>query len=115
VPHGSAVERQLREQPPPASQTGDVVVEAGPADEQGNLEPPLAGEIVITLPAPEALVRQADDVRRVLDEAGTGIEPLVVVIETAEELREDELAQLAAAADRAPRPVILRVIHPAER
>lgn len=105
----------MREQPPPAARGDDVVVEAGLTDERGNLEPPLAGEVVITLPAPEALRRQADDVRRVLDEAGTGTEPLVIVVEAAEELVEDELAPVAAAAGRAPRPVILRVIHPAER
>jgi hypothetical protein len=109
------VARQLREQPPAAARRDDVVVEAGVADADGNLEPPLAGEVVITLPAPEALERQADDVRRVLDEAGTGIEPLVILIEAAEEFLEAELAPVVAAADRAHRPVILCVIHPAER
>ena len=109
------MERQLREQPPPAARGDDVVVDVGVADADGNLEPPLAGEVVITLPAPEALRRQVDDVRRVLDEAGTGIEPLVILIEAAEVFREEELAPVVAAADRAPRPVILRVIHPAER
>jgi hypothetical protein len=34
-----------------------------------------------------------------------------VVIEAAEELREDEVAVVRAAADRARRPVILRVIR----
>ena len=92
-----------------------MVVETGVTDEQGNLEPPLAGEVVITLPAPEALERQADDVRRVLDRAGTGTEPLVIVLEAAEVFRDEELAAVAAAAAQAPRPVILRVIHPAER
>jgi len=115
VPRGSAVERQLREDPPPAARGDDVVVETGVSDEQGNLEPPLAGEVVITLPAPEALARQAGDVRRVLDEAGTGIEPLVIVVEAAEVFEDEELAPVVAAADRARRPVILRVIHPAER
>jgi hypothetical protein len=115
VPRGSAVQRQLREDPPPVARGGDVVVEAGVTDEQGNLEPPLAGEIVLTVPAPEALARQADDVRRVLDEAGTGIEPLVIVVEAAEMFLDEELGPVIAAADRAPRPVILRVIHPAER
>ena len=43
-------------------------METGITDEQGNLEPPLAGEVVITVPAPEALERQADDIRRVLEE-----------------------------------------------
>jgi hypothetical protein len=115
VPRGSAVERQLREEPPPAGRADDVVVEGGMTDEQGNLEPPLVGEVVITLPAPEALERQAEDVRRVLDTAGTGTEPLVIVVEAAEELREPELAPVVAAAERAPRPVVLRIIRPAER
>jgi hypothetical protein len=113
VPRGSAVERQLRDQPPPSARADDVVVETGVTDERGNLEPALAGEVVITLPAPEALTRQAADVRRVLDAAGKGDEPLVVVLEAAEELLEEELAPIAAAAERAPRPVILRVIRPA--
>lgn len=109
------MERQLREQPPAAARGDAVVVQVGAADEQGNLEPPRAGEVVITLPAPEALHRQAGDLRRVLDLAGTGTEPLVIVIEAAEELLDEELAPLVAAAERAPRPVILRIIHPAER
>ena len=90
-------------------------METGITDEQGNLEPPLAGEVVITVPAPEALERQADDIRRVLDEAGGGIEPLIIVIEAGETFTQDELAPVVAAAGRARRPVILRVIHPAER
>ncbi len=49
--------------------------------------------------------------RQVIDDAGTSTEPIVVVIEAAEELREDELGMLLAAAGRAPRPVILRVIR----
>jgi hypothetical protein len=113
VPRGSAVERQLRAQPPATGRADDVVVETGVTDEQGNLEPARAGEVVITLPGPEALARQADDVRRVLDAAGSGTEPLVVVIEAAEELRQEELAPIVAAAERAPRPVILRIIRPA--
>ena len=93
-----------------------MVVETGVTDADGNLEPPLAGEVVLTLPAPEALARQADDVRRVLDGPGTGTEPLVIVVEAAEEFLDEELAPVVAAAARAPRqPVILRVIHPAER
>jgi hypothetical protein len=115
VPRGSAVERQLRDAPPPAAAGHDVVVETGLTDEEGNLEPPLAGEVVMTLPAPEALERQADDVRRVLDAAGTGTEPLVIVLEAAELFRDADLAGVVTAAARAPRPVILRVIRPAER
>jgi hypothetical protein len=43
--------------------------------------------------------------------AGTGTEPLVVVVEAAEELREDELATVVEAAERAPRAVILRILR----
>ena len=59
--------------------------------------------------SPEALVREREELRRVLDAAGTGDEPLVVVVEVAEELREDELAAILDVARRAPRSVILRV------
>ena len=106
---GAAVERQLRGDPPPSVASGAAVLDAGPADERGRLEPPEAGRVVLSVPSPEALVRQADDVRRVVDEAGDGAEPLVVVVEAAEELREDELAPVIAAARRSRRSVILRI------
>jgi hypothetical protein len=111
VARGGAVDRQLSAQPPPSVIGGDVVVEAGPTDAEGNLDAPSAGQVVLSVPSPEALARQADDVHRVLDRAGTGDEPLVVVVEAAEELREDELAAVVDAAGRAPRPVILRVLR----
>jgi hypothetical protein len=100
VPRGGEVDRQLRAQPP----DGDIVVESHP-------EPPEAGAVVMSLPSPEALTREADEVRRVVDRAGTGVEPLVIVIEAAEELRDDELATVLDAAERAPRPVILRIVR----
>lgn len=43
--------------------------------------------------------------------AGTGVEPLVVVVEAAEQLRESELAALLGAASHARRAVILRIIR----
>jgi hypothetical protein len=42
--------------------------------------------------------------------AGRADEPIVVVIEVAEELRDDELQPLLDAARRAERPVIVRVL-----
>ena len=75
--------------------------------------PPNAGEVVLTVPSPEALSRDPAQVRRVIDRAGTGTEPLVIVIDDAEELREDELAGLVQAAARSSRPVIVRVIRDA--
>ena len=57
--------------------------------------------------------REGDEVRRVIAGAGTGVEPLVVVIEAAEELRDEELAPALAATAHTSRPVILRVIRDA--
>jgi hypothetical protein len=111
VPRGGAVDRQLDTDPPQIVADGEVVVTAGPTDAEGHLDPPAAGEVVLSVPSPEALAREADEVRQVLARAGTGVEPLVVVVEAAEELREDELAAVAQAAQHAPRAVILRVLR----
>jgi len=62
------------------------------------------------VPSPETLSREPEEVRRVIDAAGSGAEPLVVVVEAAEELRDDELAAVLDAADRTSRAVILRVV-----
>ncbi len=87
------------------------MVEAGPTYAAGTLEAPAAGQVVLSLPSPEALEREASEVRRVIGQAGTGVEPLVVVVEAAEELREGELAALLSAATRTTRAVILRIIR----
>jgi len=111
VPRNGAVERQLDRRPPPSVTSGKVVVERGPTDAAGNLGPPAGGEIVLSVPSPDALVSQADEARRVITGAGTGVESLVVVIEAAEELREEELATVLEAAGRTSRAVILRVMR----
>jgi hypothetical protein len=111
VPRGGVVERRLREQPPAAVVRGDAIVEIGLADAEGNLEPPAAGEVVLSVPSPETLAREAEEVRRVISRAGTGVEPLVLVVEAAEELRDDELASVLDAASRSSRPVLLRIIR----
>ena len=81
----------------------------GPTDEAGNLEAAAAGQVVLSVPSPEALQRQAEEVGRVIREAGTGTEPLVVSVGVAEELREEEIAALLQAAGHARRAVILRI------
>jgi hypothetical protein len=111
VPSGGAIAAQLVTQPPPSVADGNVVVEVALTDDEGNLEPPAVGEVVLSFPSPEALSREADEVRRVIAHAGTGVEPLVVVIEVAEELREDELGPIVEAAGHTSRAVILRVIR----
>ena len=45
-----------------------------------------------------------------LREAGEGDEPLVIEVEAAEYLREDELVAVLAATRQARRPVILRLM-----
>jgi hypothetical protein len=71
------------------------------------------GKIVLSVPSPEALVREAGEVRRVIAGASAGAEPLVVVVEAAEELRDDELAAILDAARHTSPPVILRIIRDA--
>jgi hypothetical protein len=114
VPRGSAIERQLRDEPPASLRTADVVVQTGPTDEHGVLEG-LAGEVVLSLAAPEGLRRHTAELRHVLAQAGSGTAPLVVVIEAGEELLEEEVATLVGAAASARRTVILRIIRPSER
>jgi hypothetical protein len=107
LPRGGAVERRLRDAPGIAA--GDVVLDPREPDADGRIAPPDVGQVVLSVPSPESLTREQDDVRRVIDRAGPGDEPLVVVVEAAEELRDDELAVVLDAADRAPRPVVLHV------
>ena len=90
--------------------SGEVVVEAAVADAEGHVGPPDAGEVVMTVPSPETLAREGNDVRCVITLAGTGVAPLVIVVEAAEELRDDELAAVLDAARDTSRPVILRII-----
>jgi hypothetical protein len=113
LPRGGAVERQLGEQPLAAVADGEAVVEPGPTDAEGSLEAPAAGEVVLSVSSPEALRHEAVEVRRVIEHAGTGTEPLLLVVEAAEELREDELAAVLEAAEHARRTVILRIVRDA--
>jgi hypothetical protein len=109
LPRGGAVERQLQSAEFQPIASGQVAVEAGPTDEQGNLEAAAAGQVVMSVPSPEALRTQAGDLERVIRDAGTGSEPLVVSVAAAEELSERELAPLLDASAHARRPVILRI------
>jgi hypothetical protein len=113
VPRGGAVNGQLEAHALPSMESGKVVVEAGPTDAEGNLEASAAGQVVLSLPSPEALEQEAVQVRRVIAHAGTGIQPLVVEVEAAEELRENELEALLDATRHASRSVILRIVRDA--
>lgn len=113
VARGGAVDRQLGSDQPRTVASGDAVVERGPADGAGALVPSDHGEVVLSVPSPEALARERDEVHRVIREAGQGVEPLVVEVEAAEEVRDEELAGVVEAAKVSPRPVILRIIRDA--
>jgi hypothetical protein len=113
LPRGSVIARQLSGQPPRSVASGEVVVQGGPTDAQGHLEASAAGRVVLSLPSPEALEREAVEVRRAIGQSGTGVEPLIVAVEAAEQLREEELDVLLDAARRSSRAVILRIIRDA--
>ena len=110
---GGAVDRQLGELAPESVASGEVVLDHSPIDAHGYLEPPAAGKVVLSVPSPEGLAREAGEVRRVIAHAGTGVEPLVVVLEAAEALREDELGAILDAAGHTSRAVILRIMRDA--
>ena len=113
VARGSDVEQQLAASPPQGLAGGEIVIESGYTTADGHLEPPDVGDVVLSVPSPEALARDPDEVRRVIAHAGTGVEPLVVVVEAAQELRDDELAAVLEATGHASRPVIMRILRDA--
>jgi len=110
IPRGSAVDQYLRAYPPPGVASGRVVLDHMVAGTDGRLGPPEAGEVVMSVLSPEALTRDQEQVRDVIQRAAEGAEPLVVIVQAAEELREDELAVVLDAATHARRDVILRVM-----
>jgi hypothetical protein len=89
------------------------VVQVGPTDGHGRLEASAAGQVVLSLPSPEAFRREAGEVRRAIGQSGTGVEPLIVAVEAAEQLRDEELDVLLDAARHSARAVILRIIRDA--
>jgi hypothetical protein len=110
VPRGSAVDRNLRENPPASVEGGRVVVERLPAGPDGQIMPPEAGEVILSVLSPEALSREADQVAHLIKRAAADGEPLVVLVQVAEELRDDELAALLGARVHTRRVVLLRVL-----
>jgi hypothetical protein len=111
LPPGSAIARQFSGQPPRSVASGEVVVQVGPTDAHGHLEASAAGQVVLSLLSPEALEREPGEVRRAIGQSGTGVEPLIVAVEAAEQLREAELDVLLDAARHSSRAVILRIIR----
>jgi hypothetical protein len=109
VPRGGAVDRTWREDLPPSIANGEVIVERLDPGADGSLDPPEAGEVIMSVLSPEAL-REQDEIRGVINGAAAGEQALVILIEAAEYLREDELAVVLDAANRVNRVIILRVM-----
>jgi hypothetical protein len=106
---GGAVDRAMHADPPPSVLSGRVVLDRIESDANGRLEPPDAGQVILSVLSPEAL-RDRQQVEDVIVQADTGDEPPVIVVEAAGELREDELAVVLDGADRLGRAVILRLM-----
>jgi hypothetical protein len=110
LPRGSTVDQYLRAYPPPGLASGRVVLDQMAAEPDGRLGPPETGEVVMSVLSPEALTRDQQQVRDVIRHAAAGAGPLVIIVQAAEELREDELAVVLDAAAHARRDVVLRVM-----
>jgi hypothetical protein len=110
LPRDGAVDRQFHTDPPPSVTSGRVALKHLAGDGEGRLGPPEAGEVVMSVLSPEALIREGQQVQDVVRLAAHTDEPLVIIVEAAEELREDELAAVLAAAAHTHRRVILRVM-----
>jgi Na+-transporting methylmalonyl-CoA/oxaloacetate decarboxylase gamma subunit len=110
LPRDSAVDRRLRADPPPSVTSGRVALEHLAGDAEGRLGPPETGQVVMSVLSPEALIRERQQVRDVVRRAAGTDEPLMIIVQAAEELREDELAAVLAAAAHTHRRVILRVM-----
>ena len=109
VPRGGAVDRNWREDLPPSIANGEVIVERLEPEADGSLEPPEAGEVIMSVLSPEAL-REQDEIRDVIEGAAAGEEALVILVEAAEYVREDERAAVLDAATRVHRVIILRIM-----
>ena len=109
LPRDSAIDHELRAYPLPSVASGRVVLDHVLPGPDGRLEPPEASEIVMSVPSPEGL-RQPSEVRDVIEQAPDKHKPLMIIVEAAEELREEELAAVVGAAEHAHRRVIIRIM-----
>ena len=109
LPRDSAIDHELRAYPLPSVARGQAVLDHVRPGADGRLEPPEASEIVMSVPSPEGL-RQPSEVQDVIEQAPDKRKPLMIIVEAAEELREEELAVVVDAAERAHRLVIIRIM-----
>ena len=110
LPRDSSVDVHLREEPPASLTDRRVVLEHLSAGPDGTLTPPEAGEILLTVPSPEELRREPYEILRVVTDAAEDGGPLVVLVEGAEYLRDDEIGAVLDAAAATKRVLILRIL-----
>ena len=108
VAQDSALESSLRRL---AGADTEFVVVGLAADPDGRLSVPRPGQVVLSVASAEALPAHSAAIRRVVDDASAGSEPLVIEVEEMETLREEELRPVLEAARHAHRSVIVRVHH----
>ncbi len=111
VPHGSSIDLYLKADPPAAIADVRVIVEHLGAGEDGKLLPPEAGEVVLAVGSPESFRREPGQVTEAITAAGPGGAPLVILVDGAESLRDDEIDTVLEAAERTDRIVILRILQ----
>jgi hypothetical protein len=104
------VDRNWRDDLPPSVASHEVIVERLPAGADGSLEPPDAGEIILSVLSPEAFKAEPDELQAAIGGAAPGEKALVILVEAAEYLREDELAVVLDAAKSSHRLIIVRVM-----
>ncbi|HUK73056.1 MAG TPA: hypothetical protein VLW50_30615 [Streptosporangiaceae bacterium] len=110
LPRDGAVDHQFRADPPPSVASGQVVLDHVARDPSGRLGPPEAGEVIMSVLSPEALAREPYQVTNAIRRAAATEQPLVIIVQAAEELREDELAVVLDAAAHTHRHVIVRIM-----
>jgi len=81
VPHGSSIDLYLKADPPAAIADVRVIVEHLAGGDDGRLLPPEAGEVVLTVPSPEALRREPGQVADAISAAAGDGPPLVVLVD----------------------------------
>jgi hypothetical protein len=111
LPRDSSVDAHLREEPPASLADRRVVVEHLTAGPDGRLTPPETGEVLLTVPSPEALRRHADELLELATDAEEDAGPLVVLIEGAEYLRDDEIGAALDAAGASKRVLIVCILE----
>ncbi len=110
VPEGGRLERQLRD----GALAADTVLAPVRPVSPGRIDPPDAAKAVFSTASPEGLVREREELARAVAAERSGARPVAILVEGAEELREDQLAAAREAADHAHGDVILVLLRDIE-